>query len=196
MKFTNRPNKLHKIGDKQVWESRSVAVNGVVLIYLPGHQAPYVLASRRGPKSADFQGMMNVIAGYLDWDETGTQALYRETWEEVGLDLQEFAYPEKDGQDSAYWYEVVRNDLDQPWHVKTLPSANRQNVSLRYGFACKMKTPKFPDLSLSNNEVEGEVSEAWWMPVTEIKYHQWAFGHDELIKEYLVKCGDHIMNYY
>jgi len=196
MKFTNRPNKIHKIGDRLVWESRSVAVNGVIIIYMPVHEAPYVLASRRGPNSADYQGMMNVVAGYLDWDETGTQALYRETWEEVGLDLQEFAYPEKNGQDSAPWYEIIRNDLDQPWHVKTLPSANRQNVSLRYGFACKMKTSKFPDLSLSNNEVEGEVSEAWWLPVNEIGLHQWAFGHDELVKEYLVKCGDHILNYY
>jgi len=195
MEFKNRPNKLiteHLTGEKY-WNSRSTGVNVAIIIYLPGHEAPYVLASRRGPNAADHQGKMNNVAGYIDWDETGTEAIYRETWEEVGLDLEAFAYPPDD--DTSPWYELIRNDLQEPWQVKTDPSENRQNISLRYGFACRLREPKFPDLSLTNNEVEGEVSEAWWMPITDIKNHEWAFGHDDLIKEYLVRIGDHICHY-
>ena len=193
MEFKNRPNTPVKKEDGTIiWHSRSVGVVGVVILYLPGHKTPYVLVSRRGPKAADYRGKLNVISGYLDWDENGQEALFREGWEETGLNLLELAFPEKE----AIWYEVIANDLDQPWFVKTDPSENLQNVALRYGFACKLKEPKFPDLSLDNNEIEGEVSEVWWMPVTEINSHEWAFEHDKVIKNYLVKIGDHIMNYY
>ena len=192
MEFKNTPNcsylvELPKGKEKTVWESRSVAINGCIIIFLPNHKTPYVLASRRGPNSADYQGMMNLIAGYLDWDETGTEALYREAWEEVGLDLKRFAFPE--GEDAG-WYDIATNDLLNPWQVETDPNnSNRQNVSLRYGFICRLKEPRFPDLSLANNEVDGEVSEAWWMPVNEINKHEWAFNHDKVIKDYLAQNG-------
>ena len=187
MKFNNRPNKKvieHLTGDVY-WYSRSVAVNGVIIIFLPGHKTPYVLVSRRGPNAADYQGKLNLVAGYLDWDETGTQALYREAWEEVGFDLESFAFP-KEGD--ASWYDLASNDLLNPWQVKTNPdNSDNQNVSLRYGFICELKESKFPELTLDHNEVEGEVSEAWWMPVNEINKYEWAFNHDQVIKDYLAR---------
>ncbi len=189
MEFNNRPNEriyAHLTGE-EVWKSRSVAVNGVVIIFIPNHDIPYVLASRRGPNAADFQGDMNVIAGYLDWDETGDEALVREAWEEVGINLTEFAYPEVD-EDSP-WHSMIDNSLLIPWEVNTDPALNHQNVSLRYGLAVVLKESKWPDLSLVNNEVEGEVSEAWWMPVNEIKNYKWAFDHDVVIKDYLARIG-------
>jgi len=191
MKFNNRPNTPHKVGDRIIWESRSVAVNGVVILYVPGKQVPYVLVSKRGPKSADYQGYMNLIAGYMDWDESGPEALYREAWEEVGLDLREFAYPEKNGQNSAFLDKVISNDLEQPWYVKTEPDENRQNISLRYGVALKMKESVLPELSLENNEVLGEVENAMWLPVNQLSNYSWAFEHDKVIKEYLARI-DHL----
>lgn len=194
MKFKNKPNKLiveHLTGD-EYWNSRSVAVNGVIIIYLPGHASPYVLASRRGPNAADFRGRLNVIAGYLDWNETGPEAMVREAWEEVGINLTDLAYPR---DEDSIWYGITDNSLQTPWAVNTDPALNHQNISLRYGIAIKLKDSKFPDLSLDNNEVEGEVSEAWWMPVHEIDNYLWAFDHDDVIKEYLVKINDHIRNY-
>ncbi|RPH38637.1 MAG: NUDIX hydrolase, partial [Burkholderiales bacterium] len=182
MEFKSRPNKAHHIGDRIVWESRSVAVNGVVILYLPDNPVPYVLASRRGPKAADYHGCMNLLAGYMDWDESGPEALYREGWEEVGIDLKSLVYPEKDND--CLWSEIISNNIEQPWHVKTEPDENRQNISLRYGVALRMKDSVLPELSTENNEVEGEVDFAEWLPVNEIGDYIWAFGHDKVIKEY------------
>jgi 8-oxo-dGTP pyrophosphatase MutT (NUDIX family) len=180
MKFKNRPNKSYKVKedgkDKLVWESRSVAVNGVILARKLGESTIFVLSSKRGPNSSDFQGKMNLIAGYLDWDETGSEALYRESWEEVGINIPKIL--------EENW--ILKNNLFQPWHVKTSPDENRQNISLRYGlFFETKKGMDLPELSLENNEVEGEVEEAKWIPVSEVSNYEWAFGHDLVIHEYL-----------
>lgn len=179
MDFKNRPNESYVVetspgSQKLVWESRSTAVNLVILMN-NGIAEDHVLVSQRGPNAADYQGKWNVIAGYLDWDETGPEAAIRECWEEVGFNLPEFM---KNGA-------VLKNNLDQPWHVKTDPSANRQNISLRYGVYLKADGKEFPWLSLKNNEVKGEVSTALWMPISDIDKHEWAFGHDQVIKDYL-----------
>lgn len=183
MKFNNRSNTLHKIGNKNIWESRSVAVNGVIVLYLflpasvSSNFRTYVLTSKRGPNAADHQGKYNLVAGYLDWDEDGRQALVRETWEETGLDLEAIL------DDPSY--TIMESNLDSPWHVKTDPSANRQNVSLRYGVKIFSRKQSLPALSVENNEVVGEVEEPKWMLIDDIDKYEWAFGHDKVIKEYL-----------
>jgi len=173
MIFKNRPNKSYEVTEnnikKLVWESRSVAVNCVVVI--SNDEGIFILVSKRGPKAADFQGKLNVVAGYLDWDETGTEAVYRETWEECGLDLLKF---------KKY---IIFDDLSNPWNVKTEPDENRQNVSLRYGIVFHLD--EFPTLSLEHNEIEGEIESAWWMPLKNINNYEWAFCHNEVILEYL-----------
>jgi 8-oxo-dGTP pyrophosphatase MutT (NUDIX family) len=183
MIFNNIENKCFKVIDngkeRLVWESRSVAVNGVVIVWRNGNDIPYVLVSERGPNAADFQGKMNVVAGYLDWDETGTEAFYREAWEECGLNI-----PKLLKETSP-----LDVHLDQPWHVKTNTDENRQNVSLRYGCNLLLDSIVLPPLTLDNNEVEGEVSEAFWLPVNKIDDYEWAFNHDELIKDYLKKIN-------
>jgi 8-oxo-dGTP pyrophosphatase MutT (NUDIX family) len=193
MKFNNRPNLSHNVDGRIIWESRSVAVTGTVILYLPGEPAPFVLCSMRGPNAADYSGYMNLIAGYMDWDESGPEALYRETWEEVGLDLKSLVYPERDKD--CFWVDIVGINLDQPWLVKTDPSENHQNISLRYGVALKMRDPVLPMLCLDYNEVPGEIEHAGWLRVNELDTFKWAFGHDKVIKEYLVQIGDHICNY-
>ena len=175
MKFKNRPNPFHKIGDQIIWESRSTAVNLVVLMVRNFYSDPYVLVSKRGPKAADYQGYYNVIAGYLDWDETGSEAVIRETWEECGLDLSEIMKENT----------ILRSNLDQPWNVKTDPASNRQNVSLRYGVKILTHKDNLPLLNTENNEIEGEVEDPQWMPINRINNYKWAFDHDLLIKEYI-----------
>jgi 8-oxo-dGTP pyrophosphatase MutT (NUDIX family) len=190
IKFHNRPNKFYTVIDengkeKIVWESRSVAVNCVVIGVLETSIGkakafdPFVLVSKRGHNAADYQGKLNIVAGYLDWDENATEALLRESWEECGIDVIDFVKKN----------QILMYDLDQPWHVKTEPDENRQNISLRYGVAVTGKS--LPTLSLEHNEVVGEVEEAWWMSVNNIDDYDWAFGHDKVIKEYLKK-GKHL----
>jgi len=176
--FKNRHNLSHNVGDRLVWESRSAAVNGVVAVFLHNHEYPFILVSERGPKAADYQGLMNVVAGYLDWDESGTEAIYREIWEETGLDLERFAYMNKQTI-------IFKDNLMNPWHVNTNPSENRQNISLRYGIVLERTDDLLPELSLKHNEVVGEVSKAFWMPLNEIDNYKWAFNHDQVIKDYI-----------
>ena len=184
MIFNNRENKCFKVIDngkeRLVWESRSVAVNGTIIVSIK-FSGPYVLVSRRGKKAADYHGLMNVVAGYLDWDETGKEAFFRETWEECGLDLEKLIEENK--------VLITESHIEQPWHVETNPSASRQNVSLRYGVHINIDDDKLPELSLENNEVEDEVESCWWMPIDEIDKHEWAFKHDDVIKSFLFHIG-------
>ena len=177
MKFNNRENPVHKIGDKTIWESRSVAVNLVVVIQDTIYPENYVLVSKRGPNAADNRGKYNLVAGYLDWDETASEAFIRETWEECGLDLLK----------TLKENTITQNNLVQPWHVQTDPASSRQNVSLRYGVKLLSTKGTFPALNTDNNEVEGEVEDPQWMPVSKIDNYEWAFDHDKLIKEYISK---------
>lgn len=183
MKFNNRQNIPHEVGSgKIVWESRSVAVNGVILATIKDKvDDVYILCSERGPASADFQGFMNLIAGYLDWDETATDAFIRETWEEVGLNIIEDIYENPK-------CTVLRDDLSQPWHVASEPDQNRQNVSLRFGLIFEIENEQYlPTLSLEHNEIVGEVKNPMWLPLSEFgSYsHKWAFNHDKVIVSYL-----------
>ena len=173
MEFKNRPNIPYDVGNKIIWASRSVAVVGVIFIYK--NLIPHVLVSRRGPKSADYQGKMNLVAGYLDWDETGIDALIRETWEETGLNL----------ADQICSSQVLQSHLKNPWSVNTIPTENNQNVSLRYGIVFQIHPEdEFPTLTTEHNEVVGECEDPMWLSILDIDEYDWAFNHDQVIADY------------
>ena len=71
---------------KKYWISRSIGVHGILLVNGPEDQK-YLLIEKRGPGCPDEIGKWANPTGYLDWDETLIEALYREVWEEIGLDL-------------------------------------------------------------------------------------------------------------
>jgi 8-oxo-dGTP pyrophosphatase MutT (NUDIX family) len=171
-KFNNVPNKVHLVNGRQVWESRSVAVNCVVVINTKNE--PYVLISQRGKGAPDSVGLFNVPSGYLDYNESGTEAVYREVWEETGLYLLE--------------QKIIVNNLLNPWYVNTHPDENRQNVSLRYGCVIGLVGNEFPILTSENSEPD-EVADIKWAPVSELGQYKFAFGHDVVIKQYLNLIG-------
>lgn len=174
MKFKNKPNIPHKINDRIVWESRSVAVVGVILI-IKGKNI-YVLSSKRGPSSPDFIGKMNIVAGYLDWNENGKDAITRECWEETAFNINDFT------EKNLFYIE----HLSQPWSVDTDPKSNRQNVTLRYGIIFIIADDKkLPILTTEYNEIRGETEDPSWIPIVDINKHDWAFNHDKIIKDYL-----------
>jgi 8-oxo-dGTP pyrophosphatase MutT (NUDIX family) len=99
MKFKNRHNIEYKIGDKSVWASRSVAVNGVIIVSDKDLTSePFVLISKRGKGAADYQGYWNIPAGYLDYDETTSEAMVREVWEETNINLYSILNMKKDSK--------------------------------------------------------------------------------------------------
>ena len=175
--FNNLPNKSYNVDGKLLWESRSVAVAGVVFAWKIGDDYPHVLVSKRGVNSADFQGKMNLTCGYIDFSETATEAMIRETWEETGLNLKSIL-ESKDVDKIEH--------MNQPWNVNSSPYANRQNITLRFGLCFAIdKDDDFPLLSVDNNEVVGEVEDPKWIKFDEINNYEWAFGHDKVIEEYL-----------
>lgn len=168
MKFKNRHNPVHKIDGKEVWESRSVAVNCVVLSKIENDL--YVLIGKRGKGMPDAVGKWNVPGGYLDWDESGTEAAYREIWEEAGLYI-----PDQN---------IIINNLLNPWYVNTYPGENKQNIALRYGCVISPIGGILPKLSDENSEPD-EIEELKWVNVNDIDDYDFAFNHDTVIKQYL-----------
>lgn len=72
---------------KKYWISRSMAVHGILLVHDYVRNCVFLLIENRGPGCPDEIGKWANPTGYLDWDETLKEALYREVWEELGLDL-------------------------------------------------------------------------------------------------------------
>lgn len=170
MKFNNKDNKPYRVGDKLLFDKRSVAIAGVVMLIVD--DKTYVLASRRGPASADSQGLMNLVAGYMDWNEWGYETFIRETWEECGLNLLKLM------QEGT----VLKEHIKQPWYVQTNPKASQENVTLRYGVIIEHN--EFPPLTTIHNDIEGEAEDPMWMPIEDVDDYLWAFNHDNIIRAY------------
>lgn len=182
VKFKNTPNKCYNVDDKEIWVSRSLAVNGVIIVV--NNYNSYVLAGQRGSGSPDFRGLWNVPSGYLDYDETCSDACLREIYEETGLDIKELI---KNNM-------VIVSDMEQPWFVNSDPTSNRQNVSLRYGMVVLLSGEVSDDYSIDENKFPiltnkysepNEVSDLKWINIKDVDNYEWAFNHDKVIKEYL-----------
>jgi len=146
------------------WFSRSVAVCAV--IYIKEGMETWVLASQRGPGSADPElvGKWNLVCGYLDWDETTMEAVIREVKEETGVDI------------SKEYIRLIA--------VKSNPKKDkRQNVTLRYGIVLSGKREDWEkQFSHAGNE-PGEVGEIRFINTKDLKNYKWAFNHDQVIQE-------------
>ena len=164
IKFNNTKNKSYLVNNELKWDSRSVAVVGIIVANYNNEN--YVLVAKRGKHSADYQGLWNVPCGYLDWDENGYDAVCREVYEETG-----FYIPE-------YKNNYVISYLDQPFYVNTNIKENKQNVSLSYGIYFNID--KLPELSNKNSEFE-EVEELLWLNLSDINKYKFAFDHDTRI---------------
>jgi 8-oxo-dGTP pyrophosphatase MutT (NUDIX family) len=185
-KFKNKPNDHLIYGfDSQstglkikqdYWISRSVAIDGIVFALLPS--GVYVLIIKRSDKMRDEVGKYCIPCGYLDWDETGYEAMIREVYEETSLYLPDY---EK--------FLIFDNDKN-PFIIRDDPKLNRQNVSLIYlsvyDFTSESNVDKFP-LEVENFTCR-EVSFVKWLPLSDFdKLHSmyWAFNHDEMIRKAL-----------
>lgn len=179
MEFKNTPNKSYQIDGKEIWVSRSVAIN--VIIMIKHNDDNYILIGKRGRGTPDYVGKWNIPSGYLDWDENGKEACYREVWEECGLDLKKLI------DDNYHPFNI--NDMDNPWYVQTDPSSDKQNVSLRYGYIFQRDFEELPKLTSVHSE-ENEVEDLEWFKINsldDLNKKEWAFNHKELIKQYLNK---------
>ena len=152
--------------NKEFWISRSIAVI-VALFAKDKNSNKYVLAVQRGKGTPDpeFVGKYCLPGGYLDYDETVEQAAVRELCEETGLKASEFQL------------KLVSVNSD-PTKDK------RQNVTFRYLIKAvndiytlqKKLTPVLSE--------KDEVMNIKFIKVKDIDKYEWAFNHNELIKEF------------
>ena len=165
-KFTNRPNEELKLPDgRTVWLSRSPAV--VVVVLARCKEDIFVLTEKRSPTMIDAPNLWAVPSGYLDWDETGWQAVVRELFEETS-----FYIPK-------YEDRLITNNNREPWFVNTHPKENNQNVAMTYCLVYNFDKG-LPDIEKYK---DSEIAEIKWMRISHIFYpeYKWAFKHDERI---------------
>lgn len=149
-----------------IWETRPVAVTGIVMKFTGVNKSPVVLVNKRGPECPDFIGCWNLPTGYLEWDESGEEAISREIKEETSISI---------STKFLRLYETV-----------TDPSINKQSVVLRYDIIPTMNSFLYPSEPHIEEVDKREVSEIKWMPLEEVPKHTWAFDHDTLIFKYFI----------
>jgi len=151
-----------KLGNKEYWISRSIAVCGFVLTGSPDNLS--ILAVKRGSGCPDEVGKWCCPCGYLDYNETLVGACSREIHEESGLYVNPF-------------------DLKM-WRIDDNPLSNKQNVTINY-WSYK---PHFIDIILNNNYCEpNEIDDVQWISLNKIDMFVWAFNHFSLIHK-LTDC--------
>lgn len=174
MQFKNRPNRRIVHEGREYWISRAMAVVAIVITETPEQR--YVLLGKRGKGTPDFQGYWCLPCGYLDWDESGTEAVLRELYEETGLEVP---------ADHA-------GQLAQPWQIDTNYSgynAEKQNVTMRYALRFQAENAgSLPPVNNLHCEPD-EVDEVQWVPLEKAIKMDLAFRHQNLIKEYAGHYG-------
>jgi len=181
MKFNNRQNKCLKTVDgDEVWNSRSIAVVGMILMHHEGEI--YVLIGRRGEALPNEVGKYCMPCGFLDYDETCEEAVVREVYEESGLNIHK----------AMNQYEVIVDQMNYPWKIHSIPDGETQTVSLHYAVYMDTKinihrdVAILPELSIDNNgDHPKEVDEVKWIRVKDLDLYDMAFNHDKTIKVFV-----------
>ena len=154
---------------REHWISRSIAV--VVFVFAKDiYGDTYILAEQRGKGTPDpeYVGKYCVPCGYLDYDETIVQAAQRELMEETGLNL-----PTLD-------FKLVNiNDIPE--------SDKRQNITFRYIVNLDVPIEDLSKLFTTKNSEKDEVESIKFIKLFNIDNYEWAFNHQELIKEISLK---------
>jgi 8-oxo-dGTP pyrophosphatase MutT (NUDIX family) len=158
--FKNKPNKfLRDESGKIQWISRSVAVVAVV------KWMDKFLVVKRGPAVSN-PNKWCVPCGYLDWNESASECVVREVYEESGLDLRN--------------YDVTGSD--QPYELVTEPSVNwKQDIAIHFLVTVNSETEPITDYSKVDDE---ETLDIKWITVDELSNYKFAFNHDKRI----LKC--------
>jgi 8-oxo-dGTP pyrophosphatase MutT (NUDIX family) len=158
MKFNNRENKAAVTHDGDiVWRSRSIAV---CVLILTGDDK--VLIAQRSDK-VDHGGKWALPCGYIDWDESIHQAVIREVWEELGINI--------DGR-----VAVLYNVNDSPHRDE------RQNVTFHFMVTLPETSNELSKcIKLCDESTQFDFLDEQDILKKDFGDKQFAFNHDERI---------------
>ena len=137
-----------KRNGKEYWVSRSMTIS--LYVFCKNENDEWcILASLRGPKVKFGANKWNVVCGFLDYGYTLEETAVKECYEETG----------------------VKINVDMLRHHGVNSSRVRGDVSARFSVVLTDTIKNHPT-SISNCE-EGEVSDAKWIPLSEIQNYNW-----------------------
>lgn len=169
-KFTSTPNRCVVVDGEELWISRSVTVLAILVVICDGNA--YVPLNKRGPDLPSEVGLWCLAGGYLDYDETIGEAVMREVWEELGLDLDDLRTSHK-----------LIGSLDQPSLVFSEPRRS-QNVTMHYPLMVFLNAgAKLP--SLDPQVSQGEVTDVGWFTLEKTLTMKLAFNHQDILRQCL-----------
>lgn len=172
MKFNNRVNWYIERDGNIEWISRSVTVLAILLFVVTDERGDryFVPLGKRGDGLPDERGKWALPGGYLDWDETVGEALLREVYEELGLNLLDLQANSRQ----------FKGNLEQPYFVYSVPQ-RLQNVTLWFPlmFWVQQLPPLAPQVPLD------EVAETQWLELAPTVAQDLAFGHQNIIRHCL-----------
>lgn len=137
-----------KRNGKEYWVSRSMTIS--LYVFCKNENDEWcILASLRGPKVKFGANKWNVVCGFLDYGYTLEETAVKECYEETGV--------------------KISVDMLRKHGVNS--SRVRGDVNARFSVVLDGDIKNYPT-SISNCE-EGEVSNAKWIPLSEISNYNW-----------------------
>jgi len=155
--FNNKQNEILRDEKGKIhWISRSVAVVAVV------KWQDKFLVLKRGPIVSNPDKWCSPC-GYLDWNESASECVVREIYEETGINLRN--------------YQV--SGLEVPYEVVTEPKVNwKQDIAIHFIITIHSETEPKYDLSSVD---PGETLDIKWITADELPNYNFAFNHDKRI---------------
>lgn len=181
MIFNNRENECVELTDgRKVWLSRACAVVASVYIKDISDGNWYVAMVKRGEGLPDEVGKWVMPCGYLDWNETLSDASKREVYEETGLNIDAI----RNNLDYKYCDDYVE---EQPSLVTSNPNGDaKENVSHHFVLAGEFN--KLPEFDINLIDPKGECADIKWIKFSDLvsmeENKQIAFGHYHIISEF------------
>ena len=157
---------IDKNTGREYWISRSVCVLTIVKAFnIHGEECILVVQRGKGTPDPEYIGSYCLPCGYVDFDETIKQAAARELKEETGL-----TFPISD------FNLIGINDIPE--------LDKRQNITFRFLIKTNIPTEDLELLFTTKNSEKDEVSSIRFIRIKDVDLYDWAFNHEELIKNY------------
>ena len=146
---------------EELWYSRSLACNLVIIAADSNGENPKVLACKRGQGCEFNKGLWNVPGGFIDFNEDAKFCAIRETYEETGLKI-----------DDRFVHFL---------YLDTEPRSYRQTmIASHYAFFLNNEVKEW---KFSTDHCEpGEVEEIRWIPLDEIDQYCWTNQQEDNIR--------------